>query len=85
MIDHFDLFGLRQGWRRFREQAYAGPRFQERWFYRWVRHPLMTSFLLIFWAVPRMTAGHLLFSAAATGYILVGTRLEERDLLFTPS
>lgn len=80
MIDHLDLFGLRQGWRRFRDQAYGGPPFQTRWFYRWVRHPLMTSFLVIFWAAPRMTAGHLLFSAAASAYILVGIRLEERDL-----
>jgi methanethiol S-methyltransferase len=81
MIDHFDLFGVRQGWRRFRGQGYSGPPFQTRWFYRWVRHPLMTSFLVIFWAVPRMTAGHLLFAAAASGYILVGIRLEERDLV----
>lgn len=80
MIDHLDLFGLRQGWRAFRGRSYGGPRFQTRWFYRWVRHPLMTSFLVIFWAVPRMTAGHLLFSAAATGYIAVGVWFEERDL-----
>jgi methanethiol S-methyltransferase len=81
MIDHFDLFGLRQGWHRFRERPYSGPPFQARWLYRWVRHPMMTGFLVVFWATPRMTAGHLLFSVAATGYILVGTRLEERDLL----
>jgi len=81
MIDHLDLFGLRQGWHRFRERPYAGPAFQARWFYRWVRHPMMTCFLVIFWAVPHMTVGHLLFSVAASGYILVGTRLEERDLL----
>jgi len=80
MIDHLDLFGLRQGWRAFRRREYGGPPFQTRWFYRWVRHPLMTSFLVIFWAVPRMTVGHLLFSAAGSGYILVGTWLEERDL-----
>ncbi len=81
MIDHWDLFGLRQGWAAFRDQAYAGPRFRTRWFYRWVRHPLMTSFLVVFWAVPRMTAGHALFSAAATAYILVGIWFEERELL----
>lgn len=81
MIDHLDLFGLRQGWQRFRGRSYSGPRFQTRWFYRWVRHPLMTSFLVIFWAAPRMTFGHALFAVAASGYILVGTWFEERDLV----
>lgn len=81
MIDHLDLFGLRQPWQAFRRREYSEPRFQTRWFYRLVRHPLMTSFLVVFWAVPRMTAGHLLFSVAATGYVLVGTWFEERDLL----
>ena len=81
MIDHLDLFGLRQGWLRFRRRPYSAPRFQTRWFYRWVRHPLMTSFLVIFWAVPKMTVGHALFALAATGYILVGTWFEERDLV----
>jgi protein-S-isoprenylcysteine O-methyltransferase Ste14 len=80
MIDHLDLFGLRQGWRAFRNRGYAGPRFQTHWFYRWVRHPLMTSFLVIFWAVPRMTVGHALFSLGATAYIAVGIWFEERDL-----
>lgn len=80
MIDHAELFGLRQAWRAFRARAYAGSEFQTRWFYRWVRHPLMTSFLIIFWAAPRMTVGHALFSAAGTAYILVGTWFEERDL-----
>ena len=80
MIDHLDLFGLRQGWSGFRGRAYEEPRFQTRWFYRWVRHPMMSSFVVIFWAVPRMTAGHLLFSMAGTAYIAVGVWFEERDL-----
>lgn len=80
MIDHLDLFGLRQGWAAFRRATYRAPKFQTRWFYRWVRHPLMTSFLVIFWAVPRLTAGHALFSVAATAYVLVGIWFEERDL-----
>ena len=80
MIDHFDLFGLKQGWLAARGRRYAYPAFQSRWLYAWVRHPIMTGFLIVFWAVPRMTVGHLLFSAAATGYILVGVRFEERDL-----
>jgi len=81
MIDHFDLFGLRQAWLAFRRRPYSGPPFQTRWLYAWVRHPIMSAFLVIFWAVPRMTAGHLLFSVMATGYVFVGTWFEERDLV----
>ena len=80
MIDHFDLFGLRQAYLHARGAAYRPPPFTERALYRWVRHPLMTGFVIVFWAAPVMTAGHLLFAAAATGYILLGIRFEERDL-----
>jgi protein-S-isoprenylcysteine O-methyltransferase Ste14 len=79
-IDHADLFGLRQAWQRLRGAAYRPPAFTRDGLHRYVRHPLMTSFLLVFWLAPTMTAGHLLFAAAATGYILVGTSFEERDL-----
>jgi methanethiol S-methyltransferase len=79
MINHLDLFGLRQAYLYARGAAYRPPPFTERALYRWVRHPLMTGFVIVFWAAPVMTAGHLLFAAAATGYILVGITFEERD------
>ncbi len=81
MISHGDLFGLRQVWARFRGGPYLEAPFRLTAFYARVRHPLMLGFLVMFWAAPRMTLGHLVFSVAMTGYILVGTALEERDLL----
>ncbi len=78
MIDHLDLFGIRQA--RAAAGGYVPPTFAERWLYAWVRHPLMLGFLIAFWCTPDMTRGHLLFAAAATGYIAVGVWLEERDL-----
>jgi len=79
-ISHADLFGLRQAFAPARGVPYAAPPFTERGLYRRVRHPLMTGFVIVFWAAPVMTAGHLLFAAAATGYILAGITFEERDL-----
>jgi protein-S-isoprenylcysteine O-methyltransferase Ste14 len=81
LISHADLFGLRQVWFRFRARPYREPEFRLNAFYARIRHPLMLGFLVTFWAGPTMTVGHLLFAAGATGYILAGTWLEERDLL----
>jgi protein-S-isoprenylcysteine O-methyltransferase Ste14 len=80
MVNHFDLFGLRQVYLRMRSLEYSPPRFTQRALYRVVRHPIMLGFLIAFWAAPRMSLGHLLFSVATTGYILIGIALEERDL-----
>lgn len=80
MINHFDLFGLRQVYLRMRALEYSPPHFKESALYRIVRHPIMLGFLIAFWATPRMSLGHLIFSAATTGYILIGIALEERDL-----
>jgi protein-S-isoprenylcysteine O-methyltransferase Ste14 len=81
LIDHFELFGLRQVVRYFRRLPAEAPLFRERALYRLVRHPLMLGFLLAFWATPVMTMGHLFFAVMCTAYILFGIRVEERTLV----
>ena len=81
LINHFDLFGLRQVWLYLRGVPYTTLRFGTPGPYRIVRHPLYVGWLFAFWSTPAMTLAHLLFSVATTTYILIAIQLEERDLV----
>lgn len=81
LIDHFDLFGLKQIWRRLLDKSYRAPVFRTPSLYKLVRHPLYVGWLTIFWAAPTMTVAHLVFALATTAYILMAIPFEERDLV----
>lgn len=81
LIDHFELFGLRQGWSLFRGLPMPEPRFRTPLLYRFVRHPIYLGLLILFWATPDMSVGHLLLTAVWTPYLFVGVGYEERDLI----
>lgn len=81
LINHFDLFGLRQVWLHLRGVPYSPLRFGTPWLYRYVRHPLYVGWFLAFWATPDMSITHLVFALATSAYILVAIRFEERDLV----
>jgi len=81
LIDHFDLFGLRQAWFGFRAAEYTHQAFGTPGLYRFVRHPIYVAWFVIFWATPTMSPGHLLLAVATTAYIVAATFFEERDLV----
>jgi len=80
LINHFDLFGLRQVWLYLRGVPYTPLKFRTPGLYRVVRHPLYFGWMLVFWAAPTMTIAHLIFALATTAYILIAIQPEERDL-----
>ncbi len=81
MINHFELTGLQQIYNNWKDKQPENSSFQINYLYKFVRHPLMLGFLMVFWATPYMTLGHLLFTGIMTVYIFASVKyLEEKDL-----
>lgn len=83
LTNHFDLFGLRQAWLFFVDKTYTQVKFKERLFYQWIRHPMMLGLLVVFWSLPTMTTGNIVFSIGMSVYIFIGIYYEEKDLART--
>ena len=81
LIDHFDLFGMRQVWLASRGKPYEPLPFQVNSLYRFIRHPLLLGWMIAFWAIPHMTVGHLSFAIVTTLYMIAAIQVEERDLV----
>ena len=80
LIDHFELFGLKQVWQHYNGRTLVSAPFSERSIYRWMRHPLMFGFIVAFWSAPTMTLSRLLFALVTTLWVLIAIRIEEHDL-----
>ncbi len=81
VINHFDLFGLRQVYLHLRGMEYTPLEFKAKWIYKYIRHPLMLGWIIAFWSTPQMSAGHLVFAVGTAVYILIAIQYEERDLV----